>query len=158
MSSPPSPARCGGFGSACWRATASPSRCPPTTSRGAASRSATSERTSAGQPGPVRRCGVARAPGPDSPDQSAAAGWLARLAAYKEPDLKRSVWQLASAAALYAGAWALMYASLGVGYWLTLLLAVPAAFLLVRLFIIQHDCGHGAFFRSPRAADIVGSI
>ena len=97
-------------------------------------------------------------PLPDSPDQSAAAGWLARLAAYKEPDLKRSVWQLASAAALYAGAWALMYASLGVGYWLTLLLAVPAAFLLVRLFIIQHDCGHGAFFRSPRAADIVGSI
>jgi len=97
-------------------------------------------------------------PLPDSPDQSAAAGWLARLAAYKEPDLKRSVWQLASAAALYAGAWALMYASLGVGYWLTLLLAVPTAFLLVRLFIIQHDCGHGAFFRSPRAADIVGSI
>jgi len=97
-------------------------------------------------------------PLPDSPDQSAAAGWLARLAAYKEPDLTRSVWQLVSAAALYAGAWALMYASLGVGYWLTLLLAVPAAFLLVRLFIIQHDCGHGAFFRSPRAADIVGSI
>jgi len=52
----------------------------------------------------------------------------------------------------------LMYASLGVGYWLTLLLAVPAAFLLVRLFIIQHDCGHGAFFRSPRIADVVGSI
>src|SRR5207245_11701004 len=45
-----------------------------------------------------------------------------------------------------------------VSYWLTLLLAVPAAFLLIRLFIVQHDCGHGAFFRSSRAADIVGSI
>src|SRR6266851_4342338 len=84
--------------------------------------------------------------------------WAARLARYKGPELKRSVWQLASAAALFAGAWALMYQSLRVGYWLTLLLAVPAAFFLIRLFIIQHDCGHAAFFRSTRAADIVGSI
>jgi omega-6 fatty acid desaturase (delta-12 desaturase) len=59
---------------------------------------------------------------------------------------------------LFAGAWASMYLSLGVGYWLTLLLAVPAAFLLIRLFIVQHDCGHGAFFRSSRVADVVGSI
>jgi len=84
--------------------------------------------------------------------------WAARLARYKGPELKRSVWQLATAAALFAAAWALMYASLRVGYWLTLLLAVPAAFFLIRLFIIQHDCGHAAFFRSTRAADIVGSI
>src|SRR5437764_8054172 len=84
--------------------------------------------------------------------------WAARLARYKGPELKRSVWQLASAAALFAAAWALMYASLRVGYWLTLLLAVPAAFFLIRLFIIPHDCGHAAFFRSTRAADIVGSI
>ena len=86
------------------------------------------------------------------------AAWAARLARYKGPELKRSVWQLASAAALFGGAWALMYASLRVGYWLTLLLAVPAAFFLIRLFIIQHDCGHAAFFRSTRTADIVGSI
>jgi len=84
--------------------------------------------------------------------------WAARLAAYKGPDAKRSVWQLASGAVLFAAAWAGMYFSLSVGYWLTLLCAVPAAFFLVRLFIIQHDCGHGAFFRSSRAADIVGSI
>ncbi len=86
------------------------------------------------------------------------AAWTARLAPYRGPELTRSVWQLASGAALFAGAWALMYVSLRVGYWLTVLLAVPAAFFLVRLFIIQHDCGHGAFFRSSRAADIVGSI
>src|SRR2546427_2772355 len=86
------------------------------------------------------------------------AAWTARLARYKGPELKRSVWQLATAAALFAGAWALMYASLRVGYWLTLLLAVPAAFFLIRLFIIQHDCGHAAFFRSTRAAALVGSL
>ena len=34
-----------------------------------------------------------------------------------------------------------MWASLGTGYWVGLLLAVPAAGFLVRLFMIQHDCG-----------------
>src|SRR6266545_2532305 len=81
-----------------------------------------------------------------------------RVSRDKGPELRRSVWQLATAAGLFAGAWALMYLSLGVGYWLTLALAVPTAFFLIRLFIIQHDCGHGSFFRSGRAADIVGSI
>jgi omega-6 fatty acid desaturase (delta-12 desaturase) len=42
------------------------------------------------------------------------------------------------------------------GYWLGLLLEVPAAGLLVRLFMIQHDCGHGSFFRSRVANDWVG--
>ena len=83
--------------------------------------------------------------------------WDARLAPFRRPSTARSVWQLVSTAVLLAGAWTLMYFSLGVGYWLTLLLAVPAAFFLVRLFIVQHDCGHGSFFRSPRVADIVGS-
>jgi len=93
-----------------------------------------------------------------SAPQTVAARWNALLAPYRGPDPRRSVWQLVSGALLFAGAWAGMYFSLSVGYWLTLLLAVPAAFFMVRLFIIQHDCGHGAFFRSSRAADIVGSI
>jgi len=41
-------------------------------------------------------------------------------------------------------------------YWLTLLIAVPAAGFVVRLFMIQHDCGHGAFFRRKAANDWVG--
>jgi omega-6 fatty acid desaturase (delta-12 desaturase) len=84
--------------------------------------------------------------------------WAARLAPYKDPVFRRSVWQLVINAVLFAGAWAIMYLSLGVSYWLTLLLAVPAAFMLIRLFIVQHDLGHGAFFRSPRISDFVGSI
>jgi len=89
---------------------------------------------------------------------SGSSNWSARLAAFKNPDSRKSVWQLTSTGLLFAAACTLMYLSLGWGYWLTLLLAVPTAFLLVRLFIFQHDCGHGAFFRSARAADIVGSI
>lgn len=95
------------------------------------------------------------APAADRPGGSS---WTARLAAYRGPELKRSIWQLASGIALFAGAWVLMYFSLRVGYWLTLLLSVPTAFLLIRLFIIQHDCGHGSFFRSHRVADVVGSM
>ena len=55
-------------------------------------------------------------------------------------------------------AWALMLYSLEVGWWLTWLLALPAGGLLTRLFIIQHDCGHGSFFRSKRANDTVGFV
>lgn len=51
-----------------------------------------------------------------------------------------------------------MWAALDLGYWLVLLLAVPAAGLLVRLFMIQHDCGHGSFFRSRLANDWTGRI
>ncbi len=43
-------------------------------------------------------------------------------------------------------------------YWLTLALAVPAGGLLIRLFIILHDCGHGSFFRSRKACDAVGGV
>lgn len=46
----------------------------------------------------------------------------------------------------------------GIGYWATLLLAVPAAGLLVRLFMIQHDCGHGSFFRARWLNDLVGRV
>ena len=41
-------------------------------------------------------------------------------------------------------------------YWLTLALAFVAAGFLMRLFMIQHDCGHGSFFKSRRVADTLG--
>ncbi len=41
-------------------------------------------------------------------------------------------------------------------YWLTLLLSIPLGGLLVRCFIIQHDCGHGSFVESKLANDIIG--
>jgi acyl-lipid omega-6 desaturase (Delta-12 desaturase) len=51
-----------------------------------------------------------------------------------------------------------MWFSLEHGYWITLLLAVPAAGFLLRLFVIQHDCGHGSLFRSRLANDLTGRI
>lgn len=49
-----------------------------------------------------------------------------------------------------------MTATVEYAYWVTLLLAVPAAGLLVRLFIFQHDCGHGSFFKSRLANNTLG--
>jgi len=51
-----------------------------------------------------------------------------------------------------------MWAALYFGYWIGLLLVVPAAGFLVRLFMIQHDCGHGSFFRGRLANDWVGRV
>src|ERR1051326_2813309 len=49
-----------------------------------------------------------------------------------------------------------MLLSLKVGYWLTLPMAIPTAGFLVRLFMIQHDCGHGSFFRQRVLNDWIG--
>lgn len=51
---------------------------------------------------------------------------------------------------------AAMFATVEKHYWATLLLAIPAAGLLVRCFIIQHDCGHGSFLNSRTANDWIG--
>jgi acyl-lipid omega-6 desaturase (Delta-12 desaturase) len=72
------------------------------------------------------------------------------------PDTRRSVVQLVLTAGGFVGFWGAAFAALQVSYLLTLALTVPAAGFLVRLFMIQHDCGHGSFFRSRKARDVVG--
>jgi omega-6 fatty acid desaturase (delta-12 desaturase) len=84
--------------------------------------------------------------------------WASILSSYREPDPGRSVFELAVTAGGFALVWLAMWATLGVGYWLTLLIAVPAAGFLVRLFLIQHDCGHGTLFRNRRTNDWVGRV
>lgn len=84
--------------------------------------------------------------------------WRELVARYQEPSLTRSSWQLANSLIPYFALWIAMYFSLGVSYWLTLALSIPAAGFLVRIFIINHDCGHGAFFKSAKANSIWGSI
>jgi acyl-lipid omega-6 desaturase (Delta-12 desaturase) len=78
-----------------------------------------------------------------------------RFAAYGA-DVKRSIFQLVTTATPFIALLVVMAWASHDRYWLTLLMAVPAAGLLVRLFIIQHDCGHGSFFKSRAANDSVG--
>jgi acyl-lipid omega-6 desaturase (Delta-12 desaturase) len=80
------------------------------------------------------------------------------LARYREPDSARAVFELTITAVPFFVIWALMWIVLVRGHWIGLLLAAPAAGLLVRLFMIQHDCGHGSFFRGRLTNDWVGRI
>jgi acyl-lipid omega-6 desaturase (Delta-12 desaturase) len=82
----------------------------------------------------------------------------AALAPFEHAVTATGAFQLATTFGLFVGLCAAMYAALGISYLVSLALVLPAAGLLVRLFIIQHDCGHGAYFRSRRANDIVGII
>ncbi|HTO72543.1 MAG TPA: fatty acid desaturase [Gemmatimonadales bacterium] len=95
---------------------------------------------------------------PKAASKIEAIDWNALLAPYREPSRWRSLWQLGTTALLLAGFWIASYLSLSIGYWLTLIVAVPAALMVVRLFMLQHDCGHGAFFPSQRMNNIAGSI
>lgn len=81
-----------------------------------------------------------------------------RLAPFRRAAWSVALWQLLSTLSGYAGLIVLAWLSLPYGYGLTLALSVPAAGLLVRLFIFQHDCGHGSFFPGQRANHIVGSL
>lgn len=89
--------------------------------------------------------------------RSVAIYWNRVLKPYARSHFGKATWQLASTLTLYALTWYLGLRALEISWILTLVLAVPAAGLLVRLFIIQHDCGHGSFFRSRRANEMVGS-
>ncbi len=92
------------------------------------------------------------------PKQQAAASWKAVVLKYQEPSVPRAVWQLVNTIGPYAGLWALMYFSMSWSYWITLPLAMLAGLFTVRIFIIFHDCGHGSYFKSRLANDIVGFV
>ena len=79
------------------------------------------------------------------------------LSQYREPHHGRSIFEIAVTLVPFAALWALAWAAVHFGYWeLSFFLAIPAAGFLVRLFMIQHDCGHGSFFRYRLANDWVG--
>jgi len=84
--------------------------------------------------------------------------WRTAVAKYQKPVVSRSIWMLINSLGAYLILWVLMVASLSWSYWLTLLLAIPAAGFMVRVFIIFHDCGHGSFFKSTRANTLVGIL
>jgi omega-6 fatty acid desaturase (delta-12 desaturase) len=77
--------------------------------------------------------------------------WVDIVAPYSHSDARKSMWQFGSTFTLLIGSWAAMFWALEAGFWwLTLILTVPTAGFVIRLFIIQHDCGHGSFFKSQK--------
>ncbi|RWD30326.1 fatty acid desaturase [Mesorhizobium sp.] len=82
--------------------------------------------------------------------------WLKILARYKKPDRRRSAVELAITLVPFATLWALSSVAYAHGHWWGLILILPAAGFLVRIFMIQHDCGHGSFFANRTADDWIG--
>ncbi len=91
-------------------------------------------------------------------EQEDSRSWMEVINRYNQPDTRKSIWQIINSLGPYLLLWAAMYYSLQVSYLLTLVLAIPAAGFLVRIFIIFHDCGHNSFFRSQRANRVVGTL
>ena len=84
--------------------------------------------------------------------------WPKILSAYAKPHRGRSAVELTITAIPFACLWALTWAAVHYGYWIGLLLIIPAAGFLLRLFMIQHDCGHRSFFAHKQSDDWTGRV
>ena len=89
----------------------------------------------------------------EHPAGSGEKAWLKILSKYREPHIGRSAFELGVTAIPFALLWGGSWAAVHYGFWFGLILTVPAAAFLLRLFMIQHDCGHGSFFRHRRIND-----
>ncbi|KPF90136.1 fatty acid desaturase [Novosphingobium sp. AAP93] len=84
---------------------------------------------------------------------------LARdLQAFRDPSPVRSAWELAITLVPFVALFAAIAVAVKAGYWLALAATPLAGLFLLRLFIIQHDCGHGAFLRSRAGNDWIGRL
>jgi len=92
------------------------------------------------------------------PAPTVGSSWKQAVSAHEKPVARKGAWQLVNSLVPYFALWGLMIWSLGVSYWLTLALAVPAAGFLVRIFVLFHDCGHGSFMKSRRAHTLLGVV
>lgn len=95
--------------------------------------------------------------GPVAPNQ-AAVNWIKVLKSYCEPSLGRSIFEIIITAVPFLALWGAAVWAAQFSYWLAIPICVVAAGFLVRLFLIQHDCSHGAFFKSRKANDWTGRV
>ncbi len=103
---------------------------------------------------------------PDQPEPRTAEAALAEpplrqlITPFAQAEDRRAWFQLMTTSLLFLAGWSMM--ALGVRqawhYGFVLLLALPVGGLYVRLFILQHDCGHGSFFGRARLNDAIGRV
>jgi len=101
---------------------------------------------------------LSESPTPAQPVVAIPRDWIKILAKYREPSELRSTFELVISAVPFLALWALAWWSMSISYWLTLAISAVNALFLVRLFAIQHDCGHGAFFHNRALSDWVGRV
>ena len=84
--------------------------------------------------------------------------WQKTVAAYAHPDLPRSLWQTINTLIPYFVLFYISMRSVEISLWLALPLSILTAGFMVRAFIIFHDCGHGSFFKSQQANNLLGIV
>jgi omega-6 fatty acid desaturase (delta-12 desaturase) len=108
---------------------------------------------------PAGALGLTRDPIGAAKQQQLDARRLAQgLNAFRAPHTGRGLAELLVTAAPLVALWLMAMLLLKAGVWLGLLLTIPAGGFLLRLFLIQHDCGHGSFFRRRSANTWVGRV
>lgn len=86
--------------------------------------------------------------------------WYYGTARHAKPSLSRAVFQLFNTLIPYVLVLGVIIYAVksGYSYWGVLPLSIVASLLLVRIFIIFHDCCHNSFFASHRANAILGYV
>ena len=84
--------------------------------------------------------------------------WKSLVAEFQKPHRGRAWWQVINTVGSVILLWVAIYFTLPISWLLTCTLAVLAGLILVRAFIIFHDCGHGSFFKSRKANQKLGFI
>jgi acyl-lipid omega-6 desaturase (Delta-12 desaturase) len=86
--------------------------------------------------------------------------WVAAIRRFEKPSARKAAWQLSNTLIPYTGLVILMYLTMmwHLPYIVTLLIALPASALLVRVFIFFHDCTHGSYVASPVGQKIIGTV
>ena len=81
--------------------------------------------------------------------------WFSRLAPYRSSDDARAFFEIMVTLFPFLALWLGMWMLLQGGHYWALIGVIPAGGLIVRLFIIQHDCGHRSMFSKKKAKSYV---
>jgi len=84
--------------------------------------------------------------------------WQQIIRSYQKPHTGKAIVQILNSFIPFLLLWGLMYMSISWSIWLTVVLGCINSFFLVRIFIIQHDCGHQSFLKSKKWNNAIGTF
>ena len=101
---------------------------------------------------------MTKTPATEATDETSldARDWVKILAKYRDPNVGRSTFELLISFMPFVALWAFAWWMTSYSYWLALAIAMVNGAFLVRLFLIQHDCGHNSFFTNRHVSDWIG--
>ncbi|HEY5713735.1 MAG TPA: fatty acid desaturase [Candidatus Gracilibacteria bacterium] len=82
--------------------------------------------------------------------------WLQLCRPFRKASYAKSTWQIINSFGGFFLSWVAAYFALKISFFLALPFIVLIAGFAIRIFIIQHDCGHGSFFPNRKANDRLG--